>query len=47
MSFFTKYRIPVRSDYDTDEEYKAALDAYEDAEYLALEQDMERHRDNR
>ena len=37
MSFWTRFREPKRSDYDTEEEYQEALKAYEYAEYWAIE----------
>ena len=40
-----KYNEPSRSDYDTDEEYYAAKDAYEFMEDLYAEEYMERTRD--
>lgn len=39
-----KYTEPLRSDYDSDEEYYAAKDAYEFMEDLYAEEYMERHR---
>jgi len=37
MSFWSRFRRPDRSDYETEEEYEEAVKAYDDAEYWALE----------
>ena len=41
MSFWSRYRRPQPDDYESDEEYQEALDAYETAEYWALERDRD------
>ena len=43
MSFWTRFRPPKPEDYDTDEEFQEAQDAYDDAEYWALEEARERY----
>lgn len=43
MSFWTRFSPPRPEDYDTDEEYQAAQDAYDDAEYWAIEEARERY----
>lgn len=37
MSFWTRFKRPEPQDYDSDEEYQEALEAYEYAEYWAIE----------
>lgn len=41
MSFWTEYKEPRIEDYDTEEEYESAQDAYDRAEFWALEQAKE------
>lgn len=36
-----RYREPIRSDYDSDEEYERAMEAYEYAEFFAEDEYME------
>ena len=43
MSFWTRYKPPRPEDYDTDEEYEAAQEAYDDAESRALDEAKERY----
>ena len=43
MSFWTRFSPPKPEDYDTDEEYQAAQDPYDDAEYWAIEEARERY----
>lgn len=45
MSFWRKHRYPVREDYESEDEFKDAMSAYEDAEYWAIEQAEERMRE--
>lgn len=40
-----RYREPIRSDYDTQEEYESALSAYEDALDSYCEEYIERKRE--
>lgn len=42
MSFWSRFRRPDPSDYDTEEEYMEALEAYEYAEDLALDESEDR-----
>lgn len=37
MSFWTRFSRPRPDQYDTEEEYQEALEAYEYAEYFAIE----------
>ena len=37
MSFWSRFSRPVPEDYPSDEEYQEALEAYEYAEYWAIE----------
>lgn len=37
MSFWTRFKRPDPVDYDSDEEYQEALEAYEYAEFFAIE----------
>lgn len=39
MSFWSRFREPQPCDYDTEEEYQEALEAYEYAEYWAIERE--------
>ena len=39
MSFWTRFSRPQPEDYSTEEEYQEALEAYEYAEYWAIEGD--------
>ena len=43
MSFWTRCKPPIPEDYDTWEEYEAAQDAYDSAEYDAIEAARERY----
>ena len=43
MSFWTRFREPQPSDYDTEEEYEDALAAYESAESDAIESAREEY----
>ena len=43
MSFWSRFRRPDPSDYDTEEEYMDALEVYERAEDQALEESKERY----
>lgn len=43
MSFWTRFSRPAPADYDSDEEYQEAMDAYERAEDQALEEAKERY----
>ena len=47
MSFWTRFSPPMPDDFDTVEEYEEAAAAYEEAEYWAEEEAMERYYQNK